>query len=436
MARQKPPPWSSIDSADNHSREAIDAARQSLAAGNPRDALREAGRAWSHHRYLREAYEIAGDAALGLNDQTLAESLKAILGEPHQAAHWLKAGWALVDQGASDLAITLLEESNRLEPTSTEIRESLVIAYSDEGRHLDVVELASGVDLNRRPALAFPLAWSALMIRRQDLVDRAIWALGQLARKAKEVRGVYAKAATAVERYKAHPPEDDVRHWHFVQYGGLTIDVCTDVEATGGRYSLLCPDYEHVARVLVGLLYVLDALDVPTGPWGYLGRDGEILARALAGLSGKPAVRGVPGRGWLVLSDPREVEYRRQRQKQAPNGNLRTFSFGFPWTMWGPRVVEATGLWAEVLVLPWNGGWRHTEEHVEQLPRDWREPQEIAAEVVQAATRIDRQAHRGLVDFATARRDYLLLKNAKAPKSLPYVPDAPLPESSLGGVLT
>ena len=434
MARQKPPPWSTLDTADELARNAVESARKSLAEGSPRDALRSAGYAWCHQRYLRDAYEIASDAAQSMGDTSLAESLKAILTEPHKPGHWLKAGWALVDQGTSDLAITLLEESYRLEPGNVEIRESLVIAYSDEGRHCDVVDLASGIDLNKRPALAFPLAWSALMIRRQDLVDRAIWALGQLARKAKEVRGVYAKAATAVERYKAFPPEDDVRHWHFVQYGGCTIDMCSDLAVTGGRYSLLCPTQEHVSRVLVGLLRVLDTLNIEAGPWGYLGRDGEILARALAGLSGKPAVRGIPGRGWVVLADPREIESR--RHKQTAGGQLHTFAFGFPWTLWGPRVVDITGLWSEVLVLPWNGGWRHGEENVEQLARDWREPQEIAAELVEVAATVERTAHAGLVDFAQARRDYLLLRNKKAPRSLPYVPDAPLPPSSLKGVLT
>jgi tetratricopeptide (TPR) repeat protein len=436
MARQKPPSWSSLDNADPHAREAIEESRQSLASGNPRDALQAAGGAWTTQRYLREAYEIAADAAIGIGDPSLADSLKSILGEPHMAGHWLKAGWALVDQGSSDLAITLLEEAHRLEPANVEIRESLVIAYSDEGRHRDVVELASSIDLNKRPALAFPLAWSGLMIRRQDLVDRAIWSLGQLARKAKEVRGVYAKAASAVERYKAFPPEDDVRHWHFVQYGGLTIDVCPDLDTAGGRYNLLCPTPAHVARVLLGLIRVLETVGIEVEAWGYLGRDGEILARTLAELSSKPAVHGVPGRGWLVVADPREIEQRRKQQGGSPSGQLHTFAFSFPWTMWGPRVVDVTGLWSEVLVLPWNGGWRQVESRVEQRPRDERSPSEIATDLAAAITQVDRSIHTGLLEFARERREYLMLKNARAPKSLPYVPDAPLPASSLRGVLT
>ena len=235
MSRQKPPPWSPLESSNDAAREAIGSARRNLAAGNPRDALRDAGWAWSQQRYLREAYEIAIDAARGINDRSLAEALASILVEPHRAGHWLKAGWALVDQGSSELAITLLEEANRLEPGNIEMRESLVIAYSDEGRHQDVVDLASSVDLNKRPALAFPLAWAALIILRQDLVDRAIWALGQLARKAKEVRGGYAKAADAVARFKASPPEDHVRPAPFVQYVAPTTDISDAFALPGGR---------------------------------------------------------------------------------------------------------------------------------------------------------------------------------------------------------
>jgi tetratricopeptide (TPR) repeat protein len=429
-----PPPWSSLDTADATAREGIDAARRSLAAGNPRDALQSAGWAWRHHRYLREAYDIATEAAREIGDRGLERALASLVSEPQRPGFWLEAGWALVDQGHSELAITLLEEAFRLDPESLEVRESLVIAYSDEGRHGDVVRLAQEVDLNTRPALAFPLAWSALMIRRPELIDRAIWSLGELARRAKEVRGVYAKAAAAVERYRAFPPEDDIRHWHFVQYGGLTIDLNPDLEQAGGRYSLLCPDQEQIAGMLVGLLRVLDAVGVKAGPWGYLSRDGEILARTLASLSKAPAVQGVPTQGWLVVADPREAGPHRERVATGPGQH--SFAFSFPWTIWGPRVVDVTGLWAEILVLPWNGGWEFRGGNVHQRPRDERDARAIAAELGEVAGSLPSGRWAELVRFASERQGALLLKNTKVPRGLPYVPDAPLPDSSFKGVLT
>ncbi len=433
MSHKLPRPWSSLEGASPAAREHVAEARKCLARGNPRDALEASGAAWLEERYLREAYEVAAEAAARLGESVLCRALQALISEPGRAGFWLEAGWALVDLGDSHLAITLLEEAYDLDSDSMEVRESLVIAYSDEGRHAEVVGLAEGVDLGQRPALAFPLAWSALMMRRDALLDRSIWTLAQLARRAKEVRGVYAKAQAAIDRYRAFPPKDDIRDWHFVQYGGVTLDMAPHVEQTGGRYNLICPDMGHVARVVAGLVYLLEALDVERGPWGYVSKDGEVLARALARMTGLPAVRGVPSRGWLVVGDPREAATGRERVAQSPR--LRSFAFTFPWTIWGPRVADVTGLWAEVAVLPWNGGWHQRGDQVEPREPDPRPARDIAESVVEHAQAIERSEWAELLEFALERQKALVLRNDTVPRGLPYVPDAPLPSVSLGTAL-
>lgn len=434
MARPQPPPWLPIDQAPNLAREAIDHAARSLASGNPRDALRAAGWAWHHQRYLREAYEMAGRAAREANEPELARAFSTIIAEPHAAGPWLQAGWALVDQGASDLAVPLLEEAYRIEPENLEARESLVIAYSDEGRHEDVVRLASAMNLGERPSVVFPLAWSALMTRRTDLVERAMAGLARLAERTPEVRGVHAKAAAALERYRAFPPDDDVRHWHYVQYGGVTLDLSDDLDLAGGRYNLMSFSCEQVAMCLRRLVRVCEELDVPLGPWGYGTRDGEIVARALAGLTASSAVQGMPAQGWLVMGDPRELDSRRD-EFNMNEPRVRTFALGFPWTMWGPRVVDVTGLWAELAVLPWNGGWRPSPGggSVRDIPIDRRPAAAVAADIVAAAGAA--QVDRALLDFVHLRRSFLTLVHRQAPRGLPYVPDAPLPAASLNGML-
>lgn len=439
MARPQPPPWLPITQAPDLAREAIDSASRSLSGGNARDALRAAGWAWHHQRYLREAYEMGGRAAKEIGETELARALFAIVAEPSIPGPWLQAGWALVDQGWSDLAIPLLEEAHRIEPDNVEARESLVIAYSDEGRHEEVVALASPMSLSERPSLAFPLTWSALMVRRTELVERAMKSLSELAQKVPEVRGVHAKAVAAVERYCAFPPENDIRHWHYVQYGGITLDLCDDLDLAGGRYNLVSFSYERVASVLRRLVAVCDELEVPRGPWGFANRDGEILALALAALTGTSAVNGVPKDGWLVAGDPRDIDSQRDGHDLSAPG-VRTFALTFPWMIWGPKVMDVTGLWVELAVLPWNGGWRQgagAGSGVREVPVDRRPAGSIAVDIVAAAANAATATTHGrdLLDFVRARRRVLTLIHREAPRGLPYVPDAPLPFASVSGVL-
>jgi tetratricopeptide (TPR) repeat protein len=446
VARPQPPPWLPIDQAPDLAREALDSAGRSLAAGNSRDALRAAGWAWHYHRYLREAYEVGGRAAKEAGESELSRALIGIVSDPNHPGPWLQAGWALVDEGWSDLAIPLLEEAYRIEPDNLEARESLIIAYSDEGRHEEVVALASVLNPMERPSVAFPLAWSALMNRRIELAERSLACLGKVAESAVEARGVYAKAAAALERYRAFPPENDIRHWHFIQYGGLTLDLCDDLDLAGGRYNLVSLTYEQIGAVLRALLAAGREIDVPLGPWGFLNRDGEILARALAEITGRPAVPGMPAEGWVVMGDPRDLGPR--ADELAVSGpHLRTFAFAFPWMIWGPKVVDVTGMWVELAVLPWNGGWRHVggapvgastigagTPGVREVLLDRRSPETIAADVAAAAAKAADPTP-ALLEFTRVRRTALTLVDRQAIRGLPYVPDAPLPFASLSGVL-
>jgi len=441
MARPQPSPWLPIQQANESARDAIDAAARNLAAGHPRDALRAAGFAWHEQRYLREAYELAARAANEVGEEEIARALLAILHEPHNAGMWLQAGWALIDQSASDLAVPLLEEAYRIDPRNPEVRESLVIAYSDEGRHHEVVSIAAGMSLAERPSLAFPLAWSALMIRRIETAERAFSMLTKMAEKAPEIRGIQAKAAAALERYRAFPPADDIRHWHYIQYGGVTLDLNADTDVAGGRYNLVSLSHQEVANVLLRLIRVCEVLGVPFGPWGFVSRDGEVIARALGLLTNTSIVYGVPQSGWLVLGDPREADSKQEDGSGRMRANpadpaLRTFALTFPWTHWGPRVTDVTGLWAELAVLPWNGGWRSAAggRIVREVPMDRRTPAEIAADIVQAAAGIPPLGNE-LADFVLPRRSLLALTQRETPRGLPYVPDAPLPAASMNGML-
>jgi hypothetical protein len=435
VAKPQPTPWVPIDRAPDLARDALQSAAKTLAAGCPRDALRACGWAWSHQRYLREAYELASRAAREVGESELARALSTIVGEPGAAGAWLQAGWVLVDRGASDLAVPLLEEAFRLEPRNPEIRESLVIAYSDEGRHDDVVALAQTMSLNERPSLAFPLTWSALMTRRTETVERSLPMLTKVAQKTSEVRGVHAKAAAAFERYRAFPPVDDIRHWHYVQYGGITLDMNEDLDLAGGRYNLLSLSTADVANLLRRLVHVGRALSVPFGPFGWVSRDGEILARALALMTGGGISNGGAPEAWLVLGDPRELDP--PRYPRASDPRIRTFALTFPWTVWGPRVMDVTGVWAELAVLPWNGGWQGQAGTggVKEVPADRRPAGEIAAEIVRAAEATSARGAADLSEFAIPRRALLSLVERRAPRGLPYVPDAPLPAASLNGML-
>jgi hypothetical protein len=435
VAKPQPTPWVPIDRAPDLAREALQDAAKTLAAGSPRDALRECGWAWSHQRYLREAYELASRAAREVGESELARALSTIVDEPQAAGAWLQAGWVLVDRGASELAVPLLEEAYRLEPRNPEIRESLVIAYSDEGRHDDVVALAQTMSLNERPSLAFPLTWSSLMTRRTETVERALPLLGKVAQKTAEVRGVHAKAAAAFERYRAFPPADDIRHWHYVQYGGITLDLNEDVDLAGGRYNLVSLSMADVASLLRRLVFVGRALAIPLGPFGWVSRDGEILARALAIMTGGRITSGPNQDGWLVFGDPRELDP--QRYAKASDPRLRTFALTFPWTIWGPRVMDVTGLWAELAVLPWNGGWQLPGARlaVHELPADRRPAGEIAADIARAAEASGPIGCPDLSEFVIPRRAMLSLVERRTPRGLPYVPDAPLPAASLNGML-
>ncbi len=436
MAKSHPTPWQPIDQASEVAREALHSAARALAAGNPRDALRACGWAWSHQRFLREAYDLASRAAAEVGENELSRAFTNIMTEPQIAGAWLQAGWVLVDRGASDLAIPLLEEAYRLDSPNPEIRESLVIAYSDEGRHEEVVSLTQTMSLIERPSLAFPLVWSALMTRRTDAVERTMPALAKAAQKAAELRGVHAKAAAAFERYRAFPPADDIRHWHWVQYGGVTLDLSDDIDLAGGRYNLVSLTYDNVAALLRRLVHVARAIAVTMGPFGWMSRDGEILARALAAMTGGGLATGSTPEGWLVLGDPRELDATRNGKASDPR--IRTFALTFPWTTWGPRVTDVTGLWAELSVLPWNGGWQATPtgaSPVRGVPVDRRSTAEIVTEIVRRAEVIEATNERGLAEFVIPRRGFLTLTERKAPRGLPYVPDAPLPAASLNGML-
>lgn len=437
---------------------------------------------------------MGGRAAKDAGEAELSRALLGIVSEPNNPGPWLQAGWALVDDGWSDLAIPLLEEAHRIEPANVEARESLVIAYSDEGRHDEVVAIASGMNPMERPSIAFPLAWSALMVRRVEQAERVLGSLAKIAQQAVEARGVFIKAAAALERYRAFSPEDDIRHWHYVQYGGITLDLCDDLDLAGGRYNLVSLSYEQVAAVLRALVAVGQELEVPLGPWGFVNRDGEVIARALGQLTGKPVQKGIPPEGWLVMGDPRDIEScRNEFDKHAPK--VRTFCFSFPWVTWGPKVMDVTGMWVELAVLPWNGGWGSTAggdgtdqaggskfiagragggnaaggnassgnagtsatggnagasatggnagggnagggsaTGVREIPIDRRPTEEIANDIVAAAASAPAPP-RELLEFVRARRDYLTIIQRDGPRGLPYVPDAPLPFASLSGVL-
>ncbi|MBN2490988.1 MAG: tetratricopeptide repeat protein [Planctomycetes bacterium] len=369
-------------------------ARKLLASGEPARAIQLVARVLRDDPDAREAYELAAEALerqVGSGPQALLfRRCHEDFADPRS---FYELGFDFLSGDLPDLARPLLDRAFRLAPNDVAVRVEYAVALAETGDHAAasrVLEELPAAAAGDRPSLVFLAAWCRLLTGDADGAARGKERLDRLARSTPVDAMLRERLELGLERLRAlgRPPgPQDLRGWHFVQYGGALLTTRAQA-GTGGRYGVLVESFEALGQRLAILIALLRRLGLAVARIATpAAQDADILGRALAARLHVPAVpwptADSPGDGTTLVcaASVDDLGAPAALVRRAPTTVL--YVHRLAWTRSAAVVPDVTGLMARVHFLPWGRTLQldAASRRVFEQAADPRPPAEIAAHV-------------------------------------------------------
>jgi hypothetical protein len=380
------------------------AARAALNAGDPRRAYVLVTTGLLAETDRTDLYLAAAESLRWLGQPDFAVLYELAASKPTDRDTILALAQQILANGDAPVAVAIAGRAVDLDPVSETSLALLALAWA-----ADFQPSQGRETLLDRPRLdfdpAFALSWCSLLCGEIDGVlsfieaqraDLGRFRLDHATQIFRETWIHYLEDCLA-RRVTIETPRDEIRTWHFIQYGSTVLDCCPDLAAAGGRFTATWRSYRQVTALLKVLLDLLIRVDrrpltVAAAP----GRDSAILGRVVAELLEVPfrtasATDTHLARALIVAAHGRDLD-------GLPLwiiGEAQTvFAFDFNWLTPGPVVPDVSGMLSLSCTLPW-----HAETAIAQSsppPGPLRMPGE--AEVVRRLLAAEGDTHASALD--------------------------------------
>jgi tetratricopeptide (TPR) repeat protein len=424
----------------------LEAARQALDEGRPREALGHLTHGFGQDAGHRPLYALAATCLRRLGEDEEARLFEAALDDFHAAEPFYALGYHLVEGERYELALPFLERAHDLAPGRVDVALELAQTYTSRFRPQDARELLQRTGLRRDFWATYEFHWASLLCNRpQGVTDFVRDARATVAAAALDpgTRRSLDFALDKLEQVRARlvafpAPRPRVQDWHFVQYGAAILDYFDDrtaaggLEVAGGRWVALWGGEAHIAMVLHKLRDLLAALDrLPERVLGLPDRDAEIVGRAAALLLDRPYEAAPPE----AVAQPHTLLVAADNRQLGDRGLLpvlegqTVFALNLHWLHRGGATPDVAGVLSQYFALPWSGGMiqvdPETRETVRPAP-DTRPPGVIAGELAATPPEEDPRFEE-ILSFYVARAAYLPGGPRGGGTRLPFLPDSPVP---------
>ncbi|MCC6446202.1 MAG: tetratricopeptide repeat protein [Armatimonadetes bacterium] len=427
-------------------RQCYEKAIDTLENGQPQVALRILSRSLQLDPGYTEALQLAADILQFVGREDEADLFREALRSPEEAQPFFDLGYHFSDVGLYDLAEAFFSKSLEFAPDDAFIHYEMGFCLSRLSRYAQAVEhLNASLRSEGSPETALLLSHCHLLMARPDQARRSLEEGRSL-----DFEGEHSLFADEMEarlhRFadEPRPFRPGLREWHYIQYGGILLDLYENLSLAGGRYTALWTDYVQVARTLTRACALLSKWNLSLDRVLYHGPESAPLGIALASLLEVPSApyweaSGLDGSRLVVAANSQDLEDIRE-DLYPHQHDTALFAFALNWGRPQPVVPEMIGLMALICEMPW--GERLTtqepdnatgEHPLETLPPDSRPADRIAEDILSACRRMELDP--GLeetVSFYDLRRPHVLLGNAsRYPRRNVFSPDSPVPGMEL-----
>lgn len=287
-----------------------------MSASSPQKVLRQAEDYFRQRNYEKALATLSEGFSIDMEFRPFytlaAQSLEQIDGGGEAQLFWqalehfedwepfFNIGYHFIDAWHFDMAIPFLEKAYRLFPNNPDIIHELGLCYANTFQVRKAVKLLYNFEEHD--------FWTAYRLRRYQLLTQDLEGLGAYLGRAQEQLNHIEKDEEAIlqaanlldelrsmkQRHDQLPlPVEEIErqlaYWHFVQYGGVILQISTN-KKTGGRFRDVKGSFKHVRAVLDALVSYLSLQNCEIRRIVYLENwNDAVLGKALAKLMDIPA---------------------------------------------------------------------------------------------------------------------------------------------------
>jgi tetratricopeptide (TPR) repeat protein len=428
--------------ADTH----LDAAQAAINKGEHETALRQLRFGFLADPAHRPLYQTASSCLRQMQGDEEAQLFEEAYSQFEDPTPFYRLGSHFSQIGQTDLAVPFLERSLQLAPDNIQIATELGLAYTSAFQPQRARQvLARFLDRGDYWA-SYQYYWSSLLLNQPDGVREFIKiSLSDLTESDLEPRVKAAVRYTLDQLERAlhrldivQPPEDNIRDWHFIQYGAAILDVMDQRisqdgdRVAGGRYVALWPQYEKLSGVLHKADRLLEAIGRrPNRVLALPDRESEILGRALAIIMDLPfqsatAAQAGMANQVIVAADNRLLRFP-ELANTKPDQSL--IAVNLNWLEDSPINPDVCGFMTQLCRYPWEAGSIRVDpdsEQMQETPADERPAEEIAAELAETEPEQDHSFEDALHSYKS-HAIYLAGGAKGGPHRPPFRTDSPLP---------
>lgn len=292
-----------------------------------------------------------------------AELFEAILANREDAEPYFRLGYQFVQEGAFASALGPLSRCVQLAPDAPAANYEFAYAlmkefYNEEALHFFVQAFQQDQALS----ITFYIAQMLIFLERLEEAGAFVQRLEEQVKEAGEGEMQLDYIKGMFRRYSEHKPQN-IRDWHFVQYGTLLLrlfeeDHPNEPNDSNGRYTVVNFSFEQVALVLNAFQSVVGTNDV-FPKYDYIaaaGKASEPLAHAFGKLVRLPVKSLAEGlaageKGIVIASFSDELV---EIAADVWEGDdILLFSFAVSWTREINILPEVIGYLAQAGRLPW-----------------------------------------------------------------------------------
>jgi len=347
--------------------EELKQAEEKYEAGDYQAALQALEEGFHKDIENQELYKLATDCLNALGGQDEADLFRKALMAFENWEVFKEIGSHFYYTGHYYLARPFLHKALDMNPESVEAAHDLAVCYARRFQIEKAIEVLDKVNvaeyfwaywffarlmlLNATPDKALPYILE-MEKYAAEYADDPNWTTAAL--KVKELREFHTRLGQL-----PNPNKESIREWHFVQYGGIILDLFDLAEdyVAGGRYVALMGTESSIKAIIIKLQKALEVLDLHVKRVVAMpNQQSEVIGRVIAkllGLSFAPYAEGRSTEGCLVVAaNTSDFNGMGEIAHTLPNQLL--FALNHDWLAGSHMVPDIVGMMTQSFYWPWS----------------------------------------------------------------------------------
>lgn len=354
----------------------------------------------------RPSYELALQALTQLHAEEEINLFQNVLNNFNEMQPFYDLGYHFIEVSHYRLSIPFLERALSFETQNSQIILELSLAYTANFQVKEAFQVLSSIDWKGDFWGLYQLHYCALLLGEVDDITVFIQSIRESLEKESKQNETIQTIDYMVNileemllRYQqVVTPQNHIRDWHYIQYGGVILDYFDESEeyVAGGRYVSLWGTWESVALNLKYLKVYLEKLSiVPNKILTWDDRGSEILGTTLARML-DISVEKVNSKD-IVQENSLLIVSQAHLLNQAVNlisiqKNQLIFAYNLNWLHEGLFTPDIVGHLTQHYFFPWEGGglnYNPDTNEVTETKDDLRPINLIIEEILQQKVMVD-----------------------------------------------